>query len=170
MLHPIAGRYPIAVTLPIAVTFSMIHLKMIVSELFSLYPSVVITFLHKFVRKYSRYYLSFLEKLLCGIMPYCFRLTFHCSTEHYYFWNSALKLSLVPLIFSLSVWIKTTLHWTFSFIFTTIVVPVSTGKFPRAWSWVQCSHTKSTLALTVLKLSIFLSMKFLVFQLGLGLG
>ena len=36
MLHPIAGRYPIAVTLPIAVTFSMIHMKMIVSELFSL--------------------------------------------------------------------------------------------------------------------------------------
>ena len=35
MLHPIAGRYPIAVTLPIAVTFSIIHMKMIVSELFS---------------------------------------------------------------------------------------------------------------------------------------
>ena len=36
MLHPIAGRYPIAVTLPIAVTFSRMHMKMIVSELFSL--------------------------------------------------------------------------------------------------------------------------------------
>ena len=36
MFHPIAGRYPIAVTLPIPVTFSMIHMKMIVSELFSL--------------------------------------------------------------------------------------------------------------------------------------
>ena len=43
--------------------------------------------------------------------------------------------------------VKTTLHWTFSFIFTTIVVPVSTGKFPRARSWILCSHTKSTLAL-----------------------
>ena len=36
MSHPIAGRYPIAVTLPIAVTFSMKHMKMILSELFSL--------------------------------------------------------------------------------------------------------------------------------------
>ena len=36
MLHPIADQYPIAITLPIAVTFSMIHMKMIVSELFSL--------------------------------------------------------------------------------------------------------------------------------------
>ena len=34
MLHPIAGRYPIALTLPIAVTFSMIHMKMILSQLF----------------------------------------------------------------------------------------------------------------------------------------
>ena len=34
--HPIAGRYPIAVTHPIAVTFSMKHMKMILSELFSL--------------------------------------------------------------------------------------------------------------------------------------
>ena len=66
MLHPTAGRYPIAVTLPMAVTFSMIDMKMILSELFSLQPSVVIIFLHKFVRKYSRYYLSFLEKLLSG--------------------------------------------------------------------------------------------------------
>ena len=80
MLHPIAGLYPMAVTLPIAVTFSMIHMKMIVPE-----PSVVITLLHKFVRKYSRYYPSFLEKLLSGIMPNCFRLTFRCSTEHYNF-------------------------------------------------------------------------------------
>ena len=36
MSHPIAGRYPIAVTHPIAVTFSMKHMKMILSELFSL--------------------------------------------------------------------------------------------------------------------------------------
>ena len=36
MSHPIAGRYPIAVTLPIAVTFSMKHMKMLLSELFSL--------------------------------------------------------------------------------------------------------------------------------------
>ena len=36
LLRGYTGRYPIAVTVPIAVTFSMIHMKMIVSELFSL--------------------------------------------------------------------------------------------------------------------------------------
>ena len=70
--------------------------------------------------------------------------------------------------FSLSVWIKTTLHWTFS-LFLPPFVPVSTGKFPRARPWILCSHTKSTLALEyspVLELSILLSMKFSIFQLG----
>ena len=46
--------------------------------------------------------------------------------------------------------------------FTTIVVPVSTGKFPSARSWVLWSHTKSTLALgysLVLTLLILLSIK-----------
>ena len=41
---PYSRPVPYAVTFPIAITFSRIHMKMILSELFSLWPSVMITF------------------------------------------------------------------------------------------------------------------------------
>ena len=128
---------------------------------------MVITFLHKFVRKYSRYYLSFwrsLSAVSCRIV-FAWRFVVRWTLL---FLKSRVNSRWFRSFFYLSVWIKTTLHWTFSFIFTTIVFPVSTGKFPCAWSWVGllCSHTKSTLALEyspVLKLSILSSMKFFGF-------
>ena len=132
---------------------------------------MVITFLHKFVRKYSRYYLSFLEKLLCSIMPNCFRLTFRSSTEHYSFWNPALTLAGFAH-FSLSVWIKTTLHWTFSFIFTTIFAPrFSTGKFPQSgvlstYAPTQKVHLRKNTHRSWSCRS-YCQWSFLVFQLGL---
>ena len=48
----------------------------------------MITFLHKFVRTYSQYYL-FWRRFLAVWCQNCFHLTFCSSIEHYSFWNPA---------------------------------------------------------------------------------
>ena len=89
-----------------------------------------------------------------------------------YLINSRWFRSCFSLSFGLKLPYSCIEHFPF---FATIFVAVSTGKFPRARSWVLCSHTKSILALEyspvlIMKLLILLPMKLLVFQLGKSQG
>ena len=181
MLHPIAGRYPVAVTLPSysRPSFNDKHENDPVRALFP----IAVSDDHFSTQVYKEILsiLSFWEKLAEIVFAWRFVLPLNIP-----FFETPRQISLVSLTFLCIAacldrnclwqrkvcwcWGKgngNTLHWTFFLYFTTMLVPVSTGKFPR--SWVLCSHTKSKLPLEyspVRKLSILSSTKFLVFQLG----
>ena len=114
----------------------IIHMKLIfLSELFSLQPSVMITFLYKFVRKMLNTSCLFLEKILGSVMPESF-LTDVSFFHWTWFFLKSFRSESTPVgfanFFCMAVWIET--HPTLSMFlcFITTVLQVSTGKFTRS--------------------------------------